>query len=367
MARYISFFLILVLTTACSQNGFQTVVIEPLAESNEQASQETPPEIEPEIPPEPSLPPLPEPFLGGICSKLNFSDVIWPMALSSSEQKALALGLNITGSFEGRANWGNITNNFDGQGISLGLLQQNLGQGSLQPLLIKMFEGNYKALQTFFTSSDLLSMQNMLNTWNSGELGLAAIKPPALFSSESALSPLDIGFESESQQKALAPLLTEKNTASVNWAVSTLYQSDGKTFIPRWKTSLSNMAVSAPYRSLQLEASLKVFDKAVGYFEYFKFTELRMLLMMFDYVTQNGGFNSTHKSEFESYAAANPNDTETQKALKLLEIRLKSVRPEYVEDVRSRKTTLINGTGRVHGSNRILETEYCYKGSDRIR
>jgi hypothetical protein len=44
--------------------------------------------------------------------------------------------LNITGDFETEGEpWAMIAGNFDGQGISCGVLQQNIGQGSLQPLV----------------------------------------------------------------------------------------------------------------------------------------------------------------------------------------------------------------------------------------
>jgi hypothetical protein len=98
----------------------------------------------------------------------------------------------------------------------------------------------------------------------------------------------------------------------------------------------------------------------VNYFNYFKFREIRSMLLMYDYVTQNGGFNSTHKANFDSWMKANPLASESEKAAKLLEIRLVSVRPQYVDDVRRRKSTIMNGTGLVHGANRNLSKEYCF-------
>lgn len=46
----------------------------------------------------------------------------------------------ITGNFEGNKGFANLSGNFDGQGISAGVLQWNLGQGSLQPVLSEMLE-----------------------------------------------------------------------------------------------------------------------------------------------------------------------------------------------------------------------------------
>jgi len=48
----------------------------------------------------------------------------------------LPVALQVTGKFEG-STYSTITGNFDGQGLSAGILQWNLGQGSLQAMLLK--------------------------------------------------------------------------------------------------------------------------------------------------------------------------------------------------------------------------------------
>lgn len=51
-------------------------------------------------------------------------------------QQWLKQALEITGDFETSGNpWSQITGDFDGQGISCGVLQWNIGQGSLQSLV----------------------------------------------------------------------------------------------------------------------------------------------------------------------------------------------------------------------------------------
>jgi hypothetical protein len=48
----------------------------------------------------------------------------------------MEVALNITADFETSGNpWAQVTNDFDEQGISCGILQWNIGQGSLQPLV----------------------------------------------------------------------------------------------------------------------------------------------------------------------------------------------------------------------------------------
>jgi hypothetical protein len=64
--------------------------------------------------------------------------------------------LGVSGAFEngGGASYDTVDGNFDGQGISVGILQWNAGQGTLQTLLIKISESmGWDKMQTFFKSS----------------------------------------------------------------------------------------------------------------------------------------------------------------------------------------------------------------------
>ncbi|MCM2280834.1 MAG: hypothetical protein NDI61_03195 [Bdellovibrionaceae bacterium] len=316
----------------------------------------------------PPPPPVVDPIGQLICSRLDFQNVVWPSHLVELERKALALSLNISGSFEGHRGWANISNNFDDQGMSLGLLQQNFGQGSLQPLLTEMFDQHLDVLRGLFTRTQLASMDQMLADWSGGTLhplGHSGRATP-LFPDQEHLSPLDFDDAPETEPGVIA-MNTSANQRSVAWAVDTLFQDAGVTFIPAWKTAFQNLAVTAPYRSLQIRAALTMFDRAAGYTQTFRFTQMRSFLTMYDFVVQNGGFNATHRALFETYDKENPGATETQRLLKLLEIRLTSVRPQYKNDVRARKSTIIRGTGVVHGANRNLPSEYCFDPSERVR
>ncbi len=294
-----------------------------------------------------------------ICGRLSFQGISWPQTLPAKDRKSLATSLNLTGSYEGGQGWINITNNFDGMGMSLGLLQQNFGSGSLQPLLLKFRTQDRNQMQSFFANSDFTSLENML-LQNSFMAALAEEEEsPELFPNKMSLSPLDespMGFSAFSS-----------SSGSVNWAVGQLYAGgDGRTFIPRWKNSFQSMANSASYRSLQVESAVRLYKKAQNYFQTFGFREFRSMLLMYDFVVQNGGFNSTHLSLFNAYKQSNPQASETERAMKLLEIRLTSVRTQYRGDVYARKSTIILGTGKVHGNTRNMPKEFCYNPNDVI-
>jgi len=305
--------------------------------------------------PTPTTPP--DLTLGGICSALNFSDVQWPAVMTSQDHGTFALAANITGSFEGTSGWGNISNNFDGQGMSLGLNQQNFGQGSLQPLLIDALKNNMPTVKPLFSPANLSSLIQMLNNYvQTPVLGIASVaSDDELFPNKVALSKLDEGYE-ENQIRQFSA----QTDASVAWAKANLFLSNGTTFKSDWKTSFVTMATTAMYRSIQIKAALSIFTKAKSYFKTFKLHELRSLLLMYDIVVQNGGFNSDHLAAITAFYNANPNATETARLNKILEIRAATVRTQYRADVIARKSAIINGTGVVHGSNRNLPKQYCY-------
>jgi hypothetical protein len=356
-----------ILLAGCAKNvGAFEVRLQESALSN---SSQTTPEN-----PEPSNPDLPLPNTStgndpSFCGPLDFRGVIWPSALELVERKALGLSLSISGSFEGNSGWSNLSNNFDGQGISLGLLQQNLGTGSLQPLLWKMRSTYLSTFKSFFTGTDYSSLEGMLLQWNSSSGNLAKIssqESEELFPAQEHLSDLDYADPGLMRSESVTTLGAAE-TKSVTWAKSNLYSDGGTTFIPRWKTSLQKMALSSAYRSIQVESAIKLFAKAEAYFDAFHFTEMRSLLLMYDFVVQNGGFNQSHKDQFAAYDKANPHATETQRALKLLEIRLVSVLAQYRDDVRARKSIIINNTGTVHGKARILSKEFCFVPSENLK
>jgi hypothetical protein len=70
------------------------------------------------------------------------------------DKSLLELCLSISGAFEnGAPDYKGVTGNFDGQGISVGVLQWNAGQGSLQTLLLNIgSKMGWDKAQTFFKS-----------------------------------------------------------------------------------------------------------------------------------------------------------------------------------------------------------------------
>ncbi len=355
----------LVSLVSCSPVGKSTSI---LASSNSSRSIAPQPGPAPSTP-EPAQPrPGPSPAAAsklGLCSKLDFNGVNWSQTLPLIEREMLQLALNITGSFEGHNSWGTLTGNFDGQGLSMGLLQQNLGQGSLQPLWADMESSSLATMKGIFSSANLTNLLAMLDHWR------AAVSPAAVHLADYGYSELDdmqsVAHEmgvTASDLQAVQTALLARNQAAVDWAAQTLYSSGN--FKSDWKAQLAGFATTAGYRSLQVGRAEHLHSSAMEMLAAFQMHELRSYLFFFDIAVQNGGLSSTLRSDYAAWFKTHTSASEAERLGQILLLRLKVVRAQYVGDVRARKSTLITGHGIVHGESRSLEKEYCVSFASRI-
>lgn len=296
-----------------------------------------------------------------LCSKLAFDNVVWPSTLTDYQINTFALAMNITGSFEGSAGWSNLSNNFDGQGVSLGLFNQNLGQGSLQPLMIQLRDRQLTKMKSFYSKTQFDSLNAMLTSWGGGvSSGVLAKQSAFADFYENDFSDLDdpeLMDPSESRLGFSAKASNSKNAVSVNWAVKNIYS--GSSFKTEWKNAFKKMAASPEYVSLQVAAAKSIHDKTMGYMKKFAFKEMRAYLFFFDIVVQNGGISTSIADKYLAWAKQNSKLSESAKLKKLLEYRLTVVIAKYRNDVKARKTAVIDGAGTVHGSQRVFSKEYC--------
>jgi hypothetical protein len=284
------------------------------------------------------------------CSKLTVPDESISKSLTTFDRKALVLALSISGSFEGAEDWANISDDFDGQGLSLGLLNQNLGTGSLQPLLIRMRDNHFTAFQSYFNQDQIFKVEAMLGLWQSDT---SVIKQNVVYS----------GFDQPPQISITAPnwnALSSANAKAATWARTNLYSNN--FFDSGWKNSLQSLARDPNYVKQQIRSSLYIHNQTKLYMKKLGLRDLRSYLFLYDINTQNGGLydedirtylNITKNQKLSSEAALN----------RILSLRLQHVRGKYRADVKARKLAIIEGKGFVHGEDRNLEQEYCYKGS----
>ncbi len=322
--------------------------------------------------------------VANFCSPLSFQGVKWDSSLSGWARRSMSIGLSLSGSFEGGQGWKNLTNNFDGQGLSAGLLNQTLGTSSLQPLLAQLLKNSPEVFTASFGSSHRASIVGMVSSWQRA----TGYQPPTVKVvqgkaiveggggledgadvTSSVLDRPEVGgggkVFGEMQVSPYAAKATPASS-SVDWAVANLYDSKG-SFVPSWKSELRTMLGHPDYVSIQIRAAQKLHEKALKYVSRVKINDVRTYLLMFDIAVQNGGINESEFVEWEKVVKSKGLTQPATKLKALIDIRVRRVLTEWQKDVRSRKYAIIDGTGTVHGSARKLNTEYCYSNLDPIQ
>lgn len=232
------------------------------------------------------------------------------LAASPVSERCLAL----TGSFETGGQppdcFCGIAGDFDGQGISFGVLQWNLGQGTLQPLLKDMVDQHSDVCDFIFHEN--------LETLTS------------------------LGAASRGEQLEFARSI----------------QTKGRIHEP-WMGMLKTLGRTPEFRAIQSDHAVKLLDQAKNMCREYQLTSQRALALMFDICTQNGSIGPIVKSQILADYAALPaggaDDAEVARMKSVANRRAAACRPEFVDDVRRRKLTIAEGTGTVHGIPYDLE------------
>jgi len=206
-----------------------------------------------------------------------------------------------------------LTGDFDGMGISFGVCQWNVGQGSLQPLLQEMFENHTDVSESIFHEH---------------------------FDTVKAL-----GAASLSDQLAFARSI----------------QTRGMVNEP-WRGLLTTLGRTSEFQTVQANHARGLYDRSLGMCAEYGLKSERAVALMFDIVTQNGSIGPLVKAailaDFSKLRADAP-DNEVVKLGIVANRRAEAANPKFIDDVRTRKLTIANGSGAVHGLTYDLEDMYC--------
>jgi peptidoglycan hydrolase-like protein with peptidoglycan-binding domain len=227
--------------------------------------------------------------------------------------------LALTGSFECKGappeSFAELSGDFDGQGLSLGVCQWNIGQGELQPLLTEMAEA-YSVVVNDTLHDHAVEFRTML---------------------------------ASSREEQMA------------WARSL---QDGRHRIAEpWAGLLKTLARTEEFQSIQVAASNRTYQAALALCGEFGLTTERAVALMFDIKIQNGNISDVVKAQIERdfahlSAPPLPQQAEVARLQIVANRRSAASDPRWREDVRVRKLTIANGTGTVHGRGYDLDAQY---------
>lgn len=231
--------------------------------------------------------------------------------------------LNMAGFFENSAyvpqSFSGVSNNFDGEGISIGALQQNIGRGSLQPLLKKLDQEHPEVLQSAF-GEDYHSLHRMLKMPHDSQLEWAKqIQRPG----EDGINP---------------------------WS--------------RWKREFQALGRTPEYQQIQIGAADTVYRKSLQLCKQFGLKSERGVAFMFDIVTQNGGIEKRGlhigrdiQQEIDALKRAGK-DSEEARMATIAKHRTAACHPRWRLDALKRKMTIARGHGVVHEHRIDLEKQF---------
>lgn len=229
--------------------------------------------------------------------------------------------LALTGSFEtGRMIpecFAGLSGDFDEQGISLGVLQWNFGQGTLQPLLKEMKDLHGDFLKEIF----------------------------------------------DRQYDTLVEVLEEDSNADqMRWARAIQHPTKHYFYEP-WRGLFKTLCRTEEFQKIQEKHSTDLYKKALGLSKGFDLWSERAVALMFDIKVQNGSISGVVRLQIEEdFRKLEPgldhDDLEVQKMCMIANRRAEASNPRWVEDVRERKLCCARGKGKVHGINYDLEAQF---------
>lgn len=242
-----------------------------------------------------------------------------PTAPSLVSQPMAQRCLALTGTFETSTGapecFCGLAGNFDGQGISFGVLQWNLGQGTLQPMLRDMIAMYHDVAFAIFADA--------LDT--------------------------------------LVKVLASPRAQQLEWADSIQDPQRHIVFEP-WKGLLRALGRTAEFQTIQAKYAESIRTKAESMCDSFGVWTERGLALMFDICVQNGSIGrdtaSKIRADFGGIAIRDPASAEIARLRVIANRRAEAAASAFVEDVRRRKLTIANGEGTVHNIPYNLEQQF---------
>lgn len=209
-----------------------------------------------------------------------------------------------------------LSGDFDGQGLSFGALQWNLGQGSLQPVLQEMDRTHPKILREIF----------------------------------------------HEHYPVLREMLRAEQEEQLAWARSI---QDLKRFAlyELWRGLFKSLGRREEFQDIQVKYADRLYRSALELCKTYGVRSERAVALMFDIKVQNGSISALVQAQIEQdFKQLQPSeDRDTDEAARLRIVanrRAEAANPRWVEDVRARKLTIANGAGTVHGSHYTLDDQY---------
>ena len=236
-------------------------------------------------------------------------DQTWQKLMSSPAPDLKQRCLQLTADFEGTG-FTKAVGNFDGAGITWGIIGFTLSNGELGAVL--------KEIRT---------------------------KHPAVFSA--AFGNLEA---------KMIQVLGSSHADQMTFANSISVGTSKMKILDEWADAFERLGSDPGVQEIQLQRTQKFFDRAEMDRQHFNVQNELGLALCFDIAVQNGGIDATERARIQN--KINQNHPATQQDLRIIiaNVVAESSNPTFIQDVKKRKLAIATAQGTVHGSTFAVKT-----------
>jgi peptidoglycan hydrolase-like protein with peptidoglycan-binding domain len=233
------------------------------------------------------------------------AEVDWQDATGLAWPEHFERCLQLVARFEGHG-YGTIAGNFDGAGLTWGIIGFTLKHGELRTLILEL-----------------------------------AARAPGV---------LDSAFGSDATE-LLTRLRDNSATQQLAWATSISLPPNKVRVAEPWRSGFMRLGAEPLVREMQRRAARRAYyEPAVATAARLGLTSERGIALCFDVHVQNGGVKAASAATYANEVAKLPAGTaEVEKRRLLARLVAASSKPKYRADVLARKECIAVGAGTVHG------------------
>jgi hypothetical protein len=237
-------------------------------------------------------------------------DQTWQSLMSSPAPDLKQRCLQVTADFEGTG-FTKAVGNFDGAGITWGIIGFTLSNGELGAVLEEI---------------------------------------------ETAQPDVFITAFGEPRHQKILEVIAQPKAKQMAFANSISVGSKKMKILDEWDQSFIKLGSNPAVQEIQLQRTKKYFEIAERDVERFSVKNELGLALCFDTAVQNGGIDQTEATRIRKKIEQTPPDTQQDLRLIITNVVAENSNPKFIEDVRKRKLSFATGKGTVHGSEYDVKT-----------
>lgn len=232
------------------------------------------------------------------------TDETWLALMQTPSPSIFDRCLQLTADFEGHG-FRTIAGNFDGAGLTWGIIGYTLQHGEIQNILNEVQQSFPALMDSAFGDLKPMVLSQLGKTW----------------------------------------------PEQLQWANSISIGSSKVRIQEPWERAFAALGADPEVQAIQLRRVNDYWARAKHDTTRFQLQTEAGIALCFDIAVQNGGIdNDTEARRISTWINDNPGVSERDILVRIADVVAENSRPQYVEDVRKRKRTIAKGDGEVHGA-----------------